>query len=271
MDRESADGAAHVIVFLEAKTQNRAIIFHGGLGLKFLSAGVAAGHHVLAAVFDPFDRPATFHRKKRDQDGVFTNQMDFLAKPAADVGNDDANVLQSERLAQSIVNNLRNLSRDPNRQSFARCIVGRDDGERLQRSRAVAVNLQIFLDDSIRGFECAVDLAILQSAVPCQVGAQFIEQDSGGRLNSFAHVHHGTERLVLNRNQFQRIFRRPAISSRNRPYRLANIAHFIDGARVFIDGPLQSSGIPAGPERSCALLDVVRSDYRDDVGIFQRL
>ena len=65
VDRQGADRATDIIVFLEAETEERAIVLDCGLGFELLGAGMAAGHHMLAAVFDPFDRPSGFHRQQR--------------------------------------------------------------------------------------------------------------------------------------------------------------------------------------------------------------
>src|SRR4029077_6178950 len=118
----------------------------------------AAGHHVLTAIFDPLDWAAGFDRKKRDQDDVFADKMNLLAEAAADVGNDDAYILQAKRFPQAVVDHLWNLSGNPNRQFLAGGIVGGHDDEGFKRRRAVTVYLQGFLDNSIGGFEGAVDI-----------------------------------------------------------------------------------------------------------------
>jgi hypothetical protein len=54
---------------------------------------MAAGHHMLAAIFDPFDRTAGFHCQERHQHDVFADQVNFLTEATADVGDDDADIL----------------------------------------------------------------------------------------------------------------------------------------------------------------------------------
>ena len=94
MNRQRADRAADVVVFFEAKTEHRAVGLHRGFGFELLGARMAAGHHVLAAVLDPFHRPAGFHRQQRHQHDVLADQMNLLAEAAADIGNDHADILQ---------------------------------------------------------------------------------------------------------------------------------------------------------------------------------
>src|SRR5688572_6001089 len=102
--------------------------------------------------------------------------MNLLTEAAADIRYNHADVLQSERLTQAVVNNLRHLSCDPDGHSFAGRIVGCNDDERLQRCRAVTMNFEIFFNESIGGLKGAVDIAVLKRAVPGQIAAQFFEQ-----------------------------------------------------------------------------------------------
>src|SRR4029077_16597711 len=117
------------------------VVFDRSLGLELLGTGMASRHHVLGAIFDPFDRPAGFHGEERDHDDIFPDQMDLLAETAADVGNDDAYILQAKRFSHPIVDDFGNLSSYPNRQFLAGGIVGSDDDEGFKRRRAVAVYL----------------------------------------------------------------------------------------------------------------------------------
>ena len=75
---------------------------------------------------------------------------------------------------------------------------------------------------------------------PGQVGAQFIEQRCRRWLDRLAHVDHGAQRLVIDLDQFQGVFRRAAIARRHGADGFADIADFLHCAGVFIDGPLQA-------------------------------
>src|SRR4030095_4095150 len=194
VDRQGADRAADIVVFIEAETEHGAIVFDRRLGFEFLGAGVPAGHHVLAPVLDPFDRPAAFHRQERNQYDILANQMNLLTEATADVGDDHSNVLQAasfahaERVAHAVVNHSRNLRCYPYRQAFARGVIGRDHDKRFERRGAVAVDLEIFLDDPVGGFERGVDVAVLQRPRPGQVSAQFIEQGWRRGLDRLRHA-----------------------------------------------------------------------------------
>src|SRR5262249_24392286 len=113
VNRQGADRAADIVVFLETKAAHRAVVFDRSFGFELLGTGMAASHHVLAAVFDPFDWASGFHREQRNQDDVFTNQVNLLTEAAADVGNDHANILQAEGFTQAVVNDFRHLRRYP--------------------------------------------------------------------------------------------------------------------------------------------------------------
>ena len=116
VNRQCADRAADVIIFLEFEAEHRAVVLHRRFGFDLLGASMAAGHHVLGAILDPFNRPAGFHRQQRHQYDVFADQMNFLAEAAADIGDDHADILQSKRFAQAVVDHLRHLRGHPDGQ-----------------------------------------------------------------------------------------------------------------------------------------------------------
>src|SRR4030095_8726912 len=208
------DRAADIVVFIETETEHGAIVFDRRLGFEFLGAGVPAGHHVLAPSLDPFDGLAAFHRQEQNQYDILANQMNLLTEATADVGNDHSNVLQAERFAHAVVNHFRNLRRYPYRQAIARGVIGRDHDKRFERRGAVAVDLEIFLDDPVGGFERGVDVAVLQRPRPGQVSAQFIEQGCRRGLDRLAHVDYRAEWLVVDLDQLERVFRRAAVARR---------------------------------------------------------
>ncbi len=93
VDRESADGAADVVDLFKLQSQDRAVFFDSSLDVKLLGARMARGHHVLAAIFDPLDRPSGFDGQEADYDDVLAYQVDLLTEAAADVRNDDPDIL----------------------------------------------------------------------------------------------------------------------------------------------------------------------------------
>ena len=84
--------------------------------------------------------------------------MNLLAEAAADIGHDDADVVDSERLRDGLVDDFRRLRVAPDVQPLRR-VLG-DDRERLERRRAVAMNLQVVADDLVGARERRVDVAV---------------------------------------------------------------------------------------------------------------
>src|SRR5262249_2005382 len=270
VNRQGADRAANIVVFLETKAKHGAVVIDRRLGFELLSTGMAASHHVLAAVFDPFDWTSGFHRKQGNQHDVFANQMNLLTEASADVGNDHANILQAEGFTQAVVNDFRHLRRHPNGQTLACRIVGGDDDERFERRRAVAVNLQVFLDHAVGRFESGIDIAVLERTLPGKVRAQFVEQSCRRRLDRFAHVDDGSERFVIDLNQFERVFRRAAIARRYGADGLADVPDLFDGTGILVDGPFETGGISSRLERFRKPFNVLRRDHRHHVEILER-
>ena len=95
MNRQRADRPADVVGVANLEPEHFAVGLDRGLDVELLFAGVAAGHHVLAAVLDPLHGPAGLDRHQRRQDGVLPDEMNLLTEAAADVGDDDAHVLDA--------------------------------------------------------------------------------------------------------------------------------------------------------------------------------
>ncbi len=114
MNCQRADGAADIVIFFKAQTEYGPVVLDRSFGFELLRAGVSAGHHMLAAVFEPFHWPPGFHGEQRNQNDILADQMNLLAKTSSDIGNDHSNILQSQGFAQSVVDHLRHLGGHPN-------------------------------------------------------------------------------------------------------------------------------------------------------------
>src|SRR5581483_9785026 len=261
VDRERAGRSADVVDLAELESEHRAVFLHRRFDLEFLRARMAPGHHVLAAVLDPFDGPAALDREQAYDHDVLADQMDLLPEAAADVGNDDADVFELERLAQRVVDHLRHLRVDPDGELAARGVVVRDDREGLERRRAVAVDLQMLLDDLIGRLERAVDVAVGQAAFPRDIRFQLFVEQRRARLHRVAGLDDGRQRVVIDRDQFQRILGGAAVARGDGGDRLAHVADFLDGRRVFRDRFSQTRSVAPGLER-LRMLDNVRRDHR---------
>ncbi len=120
MNRQRADRAADIVGVANLEAQHLAVGLDRRLDVELLIARVAAGHHVLAAILDPLHRPAGLHGHQRGQHGVLADQVNLLTEAAADVGHDDADVVDAERFGHRFVDDLRRLRVAPDRQPLRR-------------------------------------------------------------------------------------------------------------------------------------------------------
>ena len=148
MNRQRADRSPDIVGVADNDAEHFAVVLDGHLDVELLVARMAAGHHVLAAVLDPLHRPAGLHDHQRGEHRVLANQMNLLAEATPDVGHDDADIFRSERFSDRFVDHFRRLRVAPDIEALGRVLC--DAGEGLERRRAVAMNLQVLADDTIR-------------------------------------------------------------------------------------------------------------------------
>src|SRR5215471_5329521 len=92
------------------------------------------GNQMLAAVFDPFDRPAELESGQADQN-VFRIEFPADAEAAADMALVELNgfFVPSQHLRDGIAIPVRHFSRAVQLEDVARLVVARDGAARFQR------------------------------------------------------------------------------------------------------------------------------------------
>ena len=266
MDGERAHGAAHVVDFLEAQPGYGAVVLHRGLDVEFLLAGVAGGHHVLVPVLDPLHRPAGLHGQQRHDHHVLPDQMDLLSEAAADVRDDDPDVVQAQGVPQRVVDVLRHLGVGADRELFAEPVEGGDARQRLQGRRAVPVDLEVLPHHPVGLPERGLGVAVFQGPLPGHVGTQFfIDERRILAGHGLVDVADGRQDLVVHRNGFQDVFGRAPVPGRDGAHGLTHVADLVHCSGVFLHGLLQAGGVAARPKRFGVPLHVLGRHHGEHV------
>ncbi len=246
VNRQRADRSSDVVGIKNLESEHLAAGRDRRLDVELLLAGVPARHHVLAAVLDPFDGTPGPDRHERGEDGVLPNEVNLLSESAADVGDDDANGVDAERLGERFVDDVGRLRVAPDRQPLRRVL--HEAGKRLERRGAVAMNLQILANDPVGPLKRAVDVSVRDVALPGDVAAQLLVDQRRCRTGCGTGAGDGRERLVLHVDQIQRVFGPGARVGGNDRHWFADVSHLVDRAGVFRNRDSQPGRVPPGLE-----------------------
>ena len=145
------DVGSHVHQHVVDEGQDPAVARGRDLGLVNLLPGVVGGHHVLAAVLDPLDRPPQCDRRPRHQE-VLGVELSANAEPAADIRLDepDARLRQAEQIRQDAAVEVGDLRRSPDREHAGVAVVGGHQTAGLQRHAGVPLDREALADADIR-------------------------------------------------------------------------------------------------------------------------
>ncbi len=124
-----------------------AVIVETDLDIVQLVARMRGANQMLAAGFDPAHRMPEPAGQKCDQH-VLGIDMPLAAKPAADIGGDDADprLGQAEQPGRFAPHKMHYLGRGPDRHGVGARIIGGDDAAALDRHRGIAVVVKATLE-----------------------------------------------------------------------------------------------------------------------------
>ena len=134
------------------------VLRRGIFDVPLLLTRVVERDQVLAAILDPFDRPAEPDRQPWDQ-VVLGIELPAGAEAAADVALDAADRLglDIEHRREDLAVEVLDLGRPPDRQLGARCVVLGDQAARLERHRAVSLDAELPPQDHGRLLKQLID------------------------------------------------------------------------------------------------------------------
>ena len=152
---------AVVVEELIVDAEDAAFCVDGGADVMVLLARMIGGDQMLAAVLDPFDRPAEFQRGGADQH-VFGIDFAADAEAAADMAFVELNGFRraAQHLRDWIAIPVRHLGGAVHFQHVARLVVAGDGAARFQRHAGVAADRKLKRDNRVRAAEGGVDIAI---------------------------------------------------------------------------------------------------------------
>src|SRR3989338_10658332 len=133
-------------------------------------------HEIPSAVFDKLNRPSAEFRQQRRQDQI--GRLALVAEAAADIGCEKTNLRDGK--AEGMGQDRHRLSRPlivaPESQVRARVIIAGDAAEGLQRGRGIAMDEKSLAQDVSGPAEDAVDIAIVKTVVPENIGPQRLKE-----------------------------------------------------------------------------------------------
>jgi hypothetical protein len=196
------------------------------------------GAEILAAVLDPLDRSAQLAREQCDQQ-LLGEDVPLQSEATADVGRDYAQLLlgKSDQLGDLGAHHVRRLTRSPQRHLAETRIVGSEHTAPLDRRGAVAAHRVVGLHRQVRARECRVDVIASEDLAMRNVVSPRLVNEGGAVLQSLPCTRDGRERIAVDLDQIECIFRHVAVIGDNRGDDLADEAHPIHCHDVLVRRP----------------------------------
>ena len=193
---------AFVVDQLAAHGEQAAVVVEGDLEVPILVTLLDSGEKVLAAVFDPLDRPSQQQARCRKRH-LFGIHHEFGAEAAADVRRYDAKLVfvEAQHLHQKGAYLVGELRRRPQGKPIVVDVVGGDRAAPLDRVRAAAMLLEIDAGAMGCARECVGSVAIglleldQEIAGACAMGARRL------RCERLPAVRDRRQRRVVDRNE----------------------------------------------------------------------
>ena len=149
-----------------------------------------------------------------------------------------------------VVDVLRHLGVGAHRELPAETVEGGDARQRLQRRRAVPVDLEILPHHPVGFPERRLGIPVFQGSLPGHVGTQFfIDERRILAGHGLVDVADGRQDVVVHRNGFQDVFGRAPVPGRDGAHGLTYVADLVHRSGVFRHGLLQAGGVAARPKR----------------------
>ena len=166
--------------------------------VPILVALLGGAQKMLAAVLDPFHRPAKLQRRRRDH-GFLGIEDRLRPKTAADVGRDHADRFQlaAEQVGEHAAADMRRLRTRPHRQHIGRGIVAGEHRARLDRHAAAAVLPELILEDMRGVGEGGIDVAVSKLERRQHIGAERGVRPRRAVLDRVAAVADRRQRVVM--------------------------------------------------------------------------
>ncbi len=183
---------------------------------------------MLAAILDPFHRPAELERGGRD-DGLLRIEDGLRPEAAADVGRDHADRFEfaAEELGEHAAADMRRLRARPDGQQIAHRIVARHDRAGFHRHAAAAV-LPDRLAEDMRGLlKSRVDIAIGERKAGGDVEIEIAVAARRAVLDAVAAVGDGGQHVIADAYGGGRVLGDIAAVGDHDGDRLADIADFV--------------------------------------------
>jgi hypothetical protein len=146
---------------------------HRDRDVPILVALLGGGEEMLAAVLDPFHRPAKHHGRDRHHD-FFRIKRRLGAEAAADAGRDDAHRAEVavEQVGDGALADVGHLGRRPYGQKVGCAVVARQHGAGFERHGAAAVRKKILFEHVRGAGECRIDAAVAHRHERRHVGGE---------------------------------------------------------------------------------------------------
>jgi hypothetical protein len=257
-----ADIGAHVAVDVAAQAEDDPVARAGDLDVAVDLARVVGRHQVLAAILDPFHRPADVAGRERNQE-ILGIELAAHPEAAADVGLDhvDRALRQPEHGRQHLAVEEQNLGGAENREPAVGCIPFGDQAAGLQRQPGKAVTTEALAAAVVRLGEGRIGVAERHAIAHRAVAAALLEQQRPVARRRVP-VRHRRQRLDVHANRFERVFGQSLGLGHHYRQRLTDIAHFFVGDhRLKIGLELRQVRKPQRDHRD-GLADLGGSDHR---------
>ena len=162
---------------------------------------------MLAAIFDPFDRPAQAQTGGRDHD-FLRIEHELGAEAAADVRRHDANavLVEAEQPHQEGPHLVGELGRRPQREPVLVGVIDRDGAAALHRMRAAAVLLETDARGMRRARKRRRDIAVALAEFDEQVAGLAAMRKRRARAQRRAAIGNRRQRLVIDLDESGRVF-----------------------------------------------------------------
>src|SRR3990172_350001 len=226
--------------------------------------------HVLAPLFAPLDRPVELEREVAEQ-RLLGIDVELAAEPPADVRRDHTHLAlgEIEQLGKMGFQNMRYLSRRPDREFLFSGKIAGHYAARLDGVGCQALVHQFLLDDFVRLLESFFDVALLVLPAKGHIVGPFGVDHWGAGRERFFRVSNRRQRLVLHVDQVERVARRIAIFGDNRRHSVAHVTDLVDRQDVMLGN--SQSRVAGGGRQSADLIAQLRAgENRDNAGMAPR-